>query len=568
MQAISNASRLVAFVGLLCCSEDVLAQGRTLHVDAAYDGAASDGSAAKPYKKLQAAVDAAKDKDTIKVAQGRYADGNIDVRTKTITFLGGYVGGSKSGKTGDFETRDPAKLRSVIVGKRETGDYKKDPAAVFYLGESAGGTIDGFTITGGRHGIFAGWSGSTEALTIKNNVIEDNGIGKPGYEEHGGGIRSQYKNLVIEKNVVRNNKSGRGGGIAVFGEGSARIEKNLIEGNIGLGDHGGGLYFAQNGLIKDNDIRKNEVVGEIIDWMGGVGGGVIVLSGKVRLTENRITDNYAKKCGGGLFVDEAAEVQIDHELIYKNRPPHKEGWGGSGVYVDGASDRPTRVTISYSTIADNAPSGPGVGNGIFLNTLAQVTVKDSIFWSNGPKGDFANLDSKTSTLDISYSVFDGPTEGVRVGQGQSKRDPLFADAANADYQLKSAAGRWDPKAGAWTTDNETSPAVDAADPASPFGNEPAPNGGRANLGRFGDTSFASKSGGQRTETEGSARPVASSGGERSAGEPRGGGCAGCAFAAAGGDGPLRDLDDRSSEALGSVLSALLFAVAGLRRRRY
>ena len=132
-------------------------------------------------------------------------------------------------------------------------------------------------------------------------------------------------------------------------------------------------------------------------------------------------------------------------------------------------------------------------------------------------------------------------------------DPLFADPNNNDYHLKSGAGRWNPilytngdfnndrnidfedleiLAGYWlwtdpemiadlTADNlvnfadfaifasnwgqtgETSedwlvdgvnsPCIDAGDPGSDYSLESAPNGGRINMGAYGNTQYASKS---------------------------------------------------------------------------
>ncbi len=65
-------------------------------------------------------------------------------------------------------------------------------------------------------------------------------------------------------------------------------------------------------------------------------------------------------------------------------------------------------------------------------------------------------------------------------------DPLFAD----NYHLKSAAGRWNGST--WVADAVTSPCIDAGDPASAYAREPAPNGGRINLGCYGNTALASK----------------------------------------------------------------------------
>ncbi|MBN2132554.1 MAG: hypothetical protein JW741_23840 [Sedimentisphaerales bacterium] len=65
--------------------------------------------------------------------------------------------------------------------------------------------------------------------------------------------------------------------------------------------------------------------------------------------------------------------------------------------------------------------------------------------------------------------------------------------AEADYHLKSQAGRWDPVSEAWVIDDVTSPCIDAGAPNSPVADEPEPNGARINLGAYGGTAEASKS---------------------------------------------------------------------------
>jgi len=68
----------------------------------------------------------------------------------------------------------------------------------------------------------------------------------------------------------------------------------------------------------------------------------------------------------------------------------------------------------------------------------------------------------------------------------------FADAANGDYHLKSAQGRWNGTE--WvTTDVITSNCINAGDPTSLYTNEPEDNGDRINIGRYGNTAEASKS---------------------------------------------------------------------------
>lgn len=111
-----------------------------------------------------------------------------------------------------------------------------------------------------------------------------------------------------------------------------------------------------------------------------------------------------------------------------------------------------------------------------------------------------------STLSIRYTDLTGGTEAVtgtststiHRGPGIIGADPLFADSRTNDYHLKSRYGRWDPAAnagaGAWITDTVTSPCIDAGDPAAVYSNEPQPNFGRINLGAYGNSPQASRSG--------------------------------------------------------------------------
>ncbi len=89
--------------------------------------------------------------------------------------------------------------------------------------------------------------------------------------------------------------------------------------------------------------------------------------------------------------------------------------------------------------------------------------------------------------------------GELTGQGGNiSLDPLFADGLRSDFHEQSQFGRWTP--GGWVTDAVTSPCINAGDPASDFSLEPAPNGGRINMGAYGDTDQASKGGGPPSAT--------------------------------------------------------------------
>ncbi len=97
----------------------------------------------------------------------------------------------------------------------------------------------------------------------------------------------------------------------------------------------------------------------------------------------------------------------------------------------------------------------------------------------------------TSGLTVSYTDFYGNSFSALSGTGNMAVDPKFANQSGGDYHLKSTAGRWSGTA--WVKDTEDSPCLDKGDPASSYANEPAPNGGRINIGGYGNTAEASKS---------------------------------------------------------------------------
>jgi hypothetical protein len=166
----------------------------------------------------------------------------------------------------------------------------------------------------------------------------------------------------------------------------------------------------------------------------------------------------------------------------------------------------SHAVFSHCTIADN--NGGLQGAGICL-VNSNVVLTNSIVWDNTPK---AILVSGTKQPSITYTDVTGDWSGLgniqadplfaRPGYWANPSDPVVAVAPAAagavwiegDYHLRSGAGRWDPTTGAWVQDDRTSPCIDAGDPASPVGYEPLPNGGVPNVGTYGGTTQASKSG--------------------------------------------------------------------------
>jgi hypothetical protein len=139
------------------------------------------------------------------------------------------------------------------------------------------------------------------------------------------------------------------------------------------------------------------------------------------------------------------------------------------------------------------------------NRIENCTIVDSkmLYNMDGAKNNVLKNCIVTGIGALSYGKGDVPaaTYGcfwkngfeMPAGEGNVAKEPLFADAGNRDYRLKSAAGRLDPKKKEFVNDEETSPCIDGGDPKSEFDKEPAPNGGRIDMGAYGNTPEASKS---------------------------------------------------------------------------
>ncbi|NIP22292.1 MAG: hypothetical protein GWN67_00375 [Phycisphaerae bacterium] len=111
---------------------------------------------------------------------------------------------------------------------------------------------------------------------------------------------------------------------------------------------------------------------------------------------------------------------------------------------------------------------------------------------------------RRTNYDIYRDYFDGTIDDVQIYDGalsdeevqriyQNLAGPLFADAAGGDYHLKSERGRYWPAHDVWVLDDVTSPCIDGGDPAADPPNERMPNGGRINMGAYGNTAYASMS---------------------------------------------------------------------------
>ena len=135
-------------------------------------------------------------------------------------------------------------------------------------------------------------------------------------------------------------------------------------------------------------------------------------------------------------------------------------------------------------ILTNCTATGNSGEGV--NTYrGDVKLSNCILWGNSGQ----EIETTDGMAIVSYS----DVQGGWGGTGNINNDPLFADATNGDYRLKSQIGRWDPVGEVWVEDPVTSPCIDAGDPASDWPGEFWPHGKRINMGAYGGTAQASMS---------------------------------------------------------------------------
>jgi hypothetical protein len=263
-----------------------------------------------------------------------------------------------------------------------------------------------------------------------------------------------------------------------------------------------GLSYS-DGIIGSFPVINGQGKGTVVTCTQGEDANC-VLSGLV------ITGGRGRLAGG--IVCWASSPSFVNCLVVGNRlmDPNDTGYVGSGnqdcVNGGGLYCKDSSATFVNCTIAGNwgVSGGPALG---FKDS--RVTLANSVVWDNGPVAIVAE-GSKQPV--VSYT----DVTGGWAGTGNLNKDPLFALSGfwanpkdltkvldgtdptavwvKGDYHLRSQAGRWDSVLG-WVKDAATSPCIDGGDPASPAGAEPLPNGNKINMGAYGGTGQASKSGG-------------------------------------------------------------------------
>jgi hypothetical protein len=392
------------------------------------------------YETAQDAIDAAVAGDEVVLSPGSYEDAfNV---SKAITVR-------------STNPANPDVVRATIID---------DSMSLYLVALSGSAIVDGLTLpTRDDEAVLCGPGTPTLRRCIAYNgmysiidvqagsqaVIEDCEI----YHSGELGAVDLYGNAAP---TIRDNyfhDCARGGAISGTAQSNPTIENNRFIncGSTGLVAPALTIY---NGRVANNTFRDCE----------GTDRGTISVLGDADIIGNLIVGCSAPR-GGGIYCwteGMRGQATIANNTLCDNVATQANG--GGHIYVDGASPSIYNCIVAFA----------GGGGGI------------SASGSRHPYVDFCDTFGNTGGNYVGFT----PTDSV----GNLSVDPRFVErnVASGAYRLSSTGGHWNGSA--WVIDALTSACIDAGQPGSDFSLEPAPNGGRINMGYDGNTRYASKSG--------------------------------------------------------------------------
>ena len=306
--------------------------------------------------------------------------------------------------------------------------------------------------------------------TVKYSMYNKNSTA-----ERGGGMDNYDSsptliNCIFSKNMV----DGDGGGM--FDQSSSTILSNCTFNENDSSSNGGGMFnLYSKATLTDCKFRGNS--------SGNHGGGMFNGGGNPTLTNCTFSGNLANSGGGGMYNREGSPTLTN--CIFSGNTAAKNGGGISN------NNSPKLINCTFGS------NSAELGGGLYNDNSSfdcKPTLTNCIFWDNRDNSKAAN----------SAQIYGGaPIVTYNCVQDANPNDQnAYPGTGNIDDNpLFTKLGYWtdpnDPNA-TWIEGNyhllPDSPCIDAGDPNSDYSLEPKPNGGRINIGAYGNTPEATSKG--------------------------------------------------------------------------
>jgi len=272
-------------------------------------------------------------------------------------------------------------------------------------------------------------------------------------------------------------------GVAVYGNfygGEQHFGQRLMEevfttvlsGSIGVADDANDDCYHVIRCVDVNDVILDRLTIKYGYARGteDKGGGIYCKNSRLTVRQCVLMEHIAENQGGGIYCENSELTVINCVLAW-----NEVGHYGGGIYCADSND----AVVSNCTFTGNWGD---YGKAIYNNN-SDIKIINSILWDNGSLNAGGEVYNNNSAPIISYSdIYGSGGSGLNWdidlgedGGGNIDIDPNLIDPNNDDYHL-------DPN----------SPGIDGGDPCFAWGEEPAPNGSRINMGAYGNTPQATK----------------------------------------------------------------------------
>ena len=377
---------------------------------------------------IQSGINAAKDGDTVLVADGIYkgeGNVNIDFKGKQIT-----VKSQNGAKSTTVDCEKEVETRGFTFHNEETNDS----------------VLDGFTIRNGVHELGGGIYCNNASPTIKNSVIAWN---RADMNKLGTGIYAVNSDMKIIDSTISNNWTGVRSEVndrLIEGE-FRNFQSTLINCTVSENRGTGVSSISASTVIKDSEVSKNSGRGIATSFSGrmyitnclisqNTGGVGCYEFSSMKITDSIIRQNTARD-GGGIICNSALTVEISDCIIAENIATRR----GGGITI--VESKWGDVEITHCTITRNSASERG--GGVYAYIKGSVfTLSDSIIWGNNSDNTHAEVFVFGGRIVIkSNDIRDGldgigrePDGNLFTYEDNIDADPLFVDADRGDYRLK------------------------------------------------------------------------------------------------------------------------------------